>query len=209
MATVPTVPTFPAGTVVTSAALNSVIEAGEWLLGVDSGDRPSWVLQNTGGGSIAASASNVAIVWDTRVSDNDGVFPTVGQGAVTIQTPGLYTVDWSVPLAGNTTSTEIMAWLTVATTANNPYNPSTGYQIQATGQTGNGNCILTGGGMVGIWLYTGDTLSVRVTADSTALTYQTGGRRLPSFSGMWVSALWLLYRLHLRSLTARIRHSPS
>lgn len=183
---IPVVPTFKAGQVATSSGLNGLVQAASFLVGSGTGATPQWILQNTAGGTVAANAT-ASVPWNAEVKDNDGVWSSGANTVVTIQTPGIYTVDWFVACTGAAAS-QLTAWVQVQTTASNPSNPSSSITVQYCSIAANttGSRIVSGGGLAPVWLNTGDTLAVRVQSDpSVATTYQTGSQQ-SSFSGMWV-----------------------
>jgi hypothetical protein len=183
--TVPNPVTVNAGQPVTAAMLNGILTAGTFLM-----NRPMWSAKCTTAPALGANAG-LTVPWDTIDIDTDGVV-NPGSGEITIQTPGYYNLTWSAGTAGSTSAaTQAEAFLRCATTANNPVNPSLNFVVfqfashAVAAQAGNN--IMNGGGVCPYYLFTGDTLDLRLWGDASTATVLSGSAQPSVFQGMWVS----------------------
>lgn len=185
MATVPTVPTEPAGVIAAAADLNAWAGACTFKLGSAAGNKPMFFLMASTTQSFGTS-SGTKVIWSNTAAifkDNDGGWASGTPDRYTIQTPGYWTFDWTVN-AGIWAS-YLQAWCTVQTTAANPYNPSVNINFQYTNmaQTGS-NAFATSGGLCPIYLYPGDYVAVN--AQPGAAT-TSSSNPYSHFTGEWVS----------------------
>ena len=114
MGTVPVVPVFPAGQLVTSAAMNLLGTAITWVL---SG-HPVTQLTASSTQSIPNNA-NTAFTWNSKIIDRDGGWAGGSPSKYTAQTPGIYKVAAFIPFAGNATGSRRL-FFQVTTGSNNP-----------------------------------------------------------------------------------------
>lgn len=120
MATVPVVPTFTAGTVVSAAALNQLGAAVQFLL-----TPPKAILQQTnvapvsGGQSIAATTAT-AIIWTVAVNDSDSGWSSSNRTRYTAQTPGYFLFEAVWQSTAETSSGYRGGYFQVTTGANHP-----------------------------------------------------------------------------------------
>jgi hypothetical protein len=123
MATVPSVPTFTAGTAPSAATLNNLGYAVSFAL-----QPPRAVLQQTnvspvsGGQSISATTAT-AIIWTVAVEDSDTGWSTSNRTRYTAQTPGYFRCDGVWQATAETSSGYRGAYFRITTGANNPGGP--------------------------------------------------------------------------------------
>lgn len=178
----PTVPVIPAGTVAKSSDLNTLGYACEFLLNSLPGNAPSFFLMANAVQAISATPftqitfSNAAAVF----KDNAGGYVP---GGYTIQAAGYYHIEWSVSAASGAGNLECFA--EVATSASNPYNPSSVIAFQHTNRAATtAVTVASNGGLVPVYLVPGDLIclfAVVGTAVNTSATFY------PQLSGHWVS----------------------
>lgn len=120
MATVPTVPTFTAGSVVTDVTLNDLGYAVSFLLGP-----PKAILQQTtaspyaSGQSISATTAT-AIGWNNVIEDSDSGWSSANRTRYTAQTPGYFMCEAVWQSTNETTSGYRGAYFRVTSGSNNP-----------------------------------------------------------------------------------------
>lgn len=120
MATVPTVPAFTAGAVVTAATLNQLGQAVSFLL-----QPPQVVLEQvnsspfSGGQSIAATTAT-AIGWNSAIANPDSAWSSGNNTRVTAQTPGYYLFSAVWQAAAETSAGYRGGYFRVTTGSNNP-----------------------------------------------------------------------------------------
>jgi len=120
MATVPSVPTFTAGTSPTYTTLNNLGYAVQFAL-----QPPRAVLQQTNaspyasGQSISATTAT-AIGWNNAVEDSDSGWSSGNRTRYTCQTPGYFRFDGVVQSTAETSSGYRGAWFQITTGSNNP-----------------------------------------------------------------------------------------
>jgi hypothetical protein len=120
MATVPSVPTFTAGSSPTYTTLNNLGYAVQFAL-----QPPRAILQQTNvapvsGGQAIAATTDTAIIWTVAVLDSDTGWSTSNRTRYTAQTPGYFRFDAVWQAAAETTSGYRGARFRVTTGANNP-----------------------------------------------------------------------------------------
>ena len=120
MATVPTVPTFTAGSVVTAATLNQLGYAVQFLL-----QPPKAVLQQVNaspfsGGQAIAATTATAIGWNNAISNPDSAWSSGNNTRFTAQTPGYYLFEGAWQATAETSSGYRGAYFRVTTGSNNP-----------------------------------------------------------------------------------------
>lgn len=180
MATIPTVPVEPAGVISTSADNNAWANAAKFLLGSAAGTNPVFFLMSGSAQTWTTSQSAVNFSNGAAVfKDNDGGFNSGTPGRYTIQTAGFWTVDWTVN--GGTTASNLQAFCQVVTTASNPFNPSATIKFQFCNEAQTtGTAFVNAGGLVPIYLFPADQLSIQVitgassTSGTTPLSHMTG-----------------------------------
>lgn len=186
MSTLPTIPVEPAGVIATSADLNAWANACTFLLGSGSGSNPMFLLMASATQSWSTTAafcnfSNTAALF----KDNDGGWSSGNPGRYTVQTPGYWVVDYTIN--GGTSANNLKTWLQVTTTASNPFNPSATIDCMYgnTPATSATVCTISAGGLIPIYLYTGDLIQVSVT---TGAASTSGTSPFSHMSGELVSA---------------------
>lgn len=120
MATVPTVPTFTAGSSPSYTTLNNLGYAVQFAL-----QPPRAVLQQTNvapvsGGQAVAATTDTAIIWTVAVADSDGGWSTSNRTRYTAQTPGYFRLDAVWQSTAETTSGYRGARFRITTGVNNP-----------------------------------------------------------------------------------------
>lgn len=120
MATVPSVPTFTAGSVVTAAALNQLGYAVSFLLAP-----PKAVLQQVNaapfsGGQAIPATTATAIGWNNAISNSDSAWSSANNTRFTAQTPGYYQFEAVWQSTAETSSGYRGGYFRVTTGANNP-----------------------------------------------------------------------------------------
>lgn len=120
MATVPTVPTFTAGSVVGDTDLNNLGYAVSFLLAP-----PKVALQQvnaspfSGGQSIPATTAT-AIGWNSAITNPDGAWSSGSNTRVTAQTPGYYLCEAVWQSTAETSAGYRGGYFRVTTGVNNP-----------------------------------------------------------------------------------------
>jgi hypothetical protein len=120
MATVPTVPTFTAGSVATAAALDQLGGAVSFLLAP-----PKAILQQTNaspfasGQSISATTAT-AIGWNNAIEDSDSGWSAANRTRYTAQTPGYFLCEGTWQSTAETSAGYRGAYFRVTTGVNNP-----------------------------------------------------------------------------------------
>jgi len=120
MATVPSVPTFTAGSSPSYTVLNALGYAVQFAL-----QPPRAVLQQTNvapvsGGQSIAITTDTAIIWTVAVLDSDSGWSTSNRTRYTAQTPGYFLLDAVWQATAETTSGYRGARFRVTTGVNNP-----------------------------------------------------------------------------------------
>lgn len=120
MATVPTVPTFTAGSVVTDTDLNDLGYAVSFLLAP-----PKAVLQQTNvapvsGGQAIAATTATAVIWTSAINNGDSAWSAGNPTRFTAQTPGYYLFEAVWQSTAETSSGYRGGYFQVTTGANNP-----------------------------------------------------------------------------------------
>ena len=123
MATVPSVPTFTAGSSPTYTTLNALGYAVQFAL-----QPPRVTLQQTNvapvsGGQSISITTDTAIIWTVAVTDSDSGWTSGAATRYTAQTPGYYRLDAVWQAAAETTGSYRGARFRVTTGANNPGGP--------------------------------------------------------------------------------------
>ena len=120
MATVPSVPTFTAGSSPTYTTLNNLGYAVQFAL-----QPPRAVLQQTNvapvsGGQAITATTDTAVIFTVAVLDSDSGWSTSSRTRYTAQTPGYFRFDGVWQATAETTSGYRGARFRVTTGANNP-----------------------------------------------------------------------------------------
>jgi len=120
MATVPTVPTFTAGSVATAAALNQLGYAVSFILGP-----PKAILQQTNAspfatGQAISATTATAIGWNNAIEDSDGGWSSANRSRYTAQTPGYFMCEAVWQSTAETSAGYRGAYFRVTTGSNNP-----------------------------------------------------------------------------------------
>jgi hypothetical protein len=120
MATVPTVPTFTAGSVVTATTLNQLGTAVSFLLAP-----PKAVLQQVnsspfGGGQSIAATTATAIGWNNAINNSDSAWSSGNNTRFTCQTPGYYLFEAVWQSTAETSAGYRGCYFRVTTGSNNP-----------------------------------------------------------------------------------------
>ena len=120
MATVPTVPTFTAGSTPGYAVLNQLGAAVQFLL-----TPPKAVLQQVNatpfsGGQAIAATTAVAVGWNSAISNSDGAWASGNNTRFTAQTPGYYLFEGVWQSTAETSAGYRGAYFRVTTGAGNP-----------------------------------------------------------------------------------------
>jgi hypothetical protein len=120
MATVPTVPTFTAGTSPTYTTLNQLGSAVSFLL-----QPPRSVIQQTNvapvsGGQAISATTDTAIIWTVTAVNSDSGWSSGANTRYTAQTPGYYRLDAVWQATAETTSGYRGARFRITTGVNNP-----------------------------------------------------------------------------------------
>jgi hypothetical protein len=184
MTTVPSIPDFEAGNIVSGNDLNSVASAVSFFMG----GKPRFSLAFGGVPSFAISVGSLGPVpWFNTTPyffDNDSGWSSSAADRYTVQTPGYWLTDWVISVG--TGATWLAACLQVTTSASNPFNPSTTLQYQFGSRAQSGSTVaVSGGGLIPIYLVAGDYLQVDAQA-GTAANASFSPRS--QFTGEWVSA---------------------
>jgi hypothetical protein len=185
MATVPTVPVEPAGSIAASADLNAWAAACTFKLGAGTGTNPMFFLmasatQGFTGVASAQAWSNTAAVF----KDNDSGWASGNPTRYTIKTAGYWTFDWTIN--GGNSASNLLGFCQVVTTSSNVYNPSATVQFQYTNTNQVGNAAFANaGGLCPIYLFPNDYIQVMV---QTGTSSTSGTSPFSHFTGEWVSA---------------------
>lgn len=120
MATVPSVPTFTAGSSPTYTVLNQLGYAVSFLL-----QPPKAVLQQTNvapvsGGQAIAAVTDTAVIWTVAINNGDSAWSAGNPSRFTCQTPGYYLFDGTWQSTAETTAGYRGARFRITTGANNP-----------------------------------------------------------------------------------------
>jgi hypothetical protein len=91
MATVPTIPEIPAGSVATATQMNDLAYAMTFFLQ----DKPLAQAKASSGQSVTGSTQNI-VALGTKVFDNDGMWSSSFNG-LTVQTQGWYRFSYGIP----------------------------------------------------------------------------------------------------------------
>lgn len=180
----PVIPTEPAGVIATSKDLNEWATASQFFLGSFRGTQPVFFLMAAATQSLTTSFTAVTYSSSAPVfKDNNGAWTSGTPSRMTVMTPGFYSIAWSVSAASG--AGHLQCYAQVTTTAANPFNPSATMKFQAANRAATTNITVTSsGGLVPIYLATGDYIEVYAlvgSAVSTSLTFA------PQISGEWVS----------------------
>lgn len=173
--TIPTIPTLPAGAVVTAADLNNCRACVSFLLA-----KPMCRVQDTTGGQSIGIVTYTNVSFNVESFDTDGMF-SAPDNKITVQTPGWYKIRYGVVATIGTTvlNTEVRH----TTGANNPQGAGV---VSAAFWGGYGIIQTTGAaGSSGLWpfyLYAGDFVQVSVIGSGTGST--TGTTNTGSFFSM-------------------------
>lgn len=156
--TIPTIPSLPAGHLVTVAEMNQLAAACTFLL-----TKPMARIRDAAGGQ-AIGTTAVVVTIGTTDFDLDGM-TGVHANSLTVATPGWYKLRYTV----NVTSAAPQSTQVVARSVTGPNNPL-GSGINSAGYWGN-NIISTAqagsGGATGLWpfyLYAGDYIQILAAA---------------------------------------------
>jgi len=193
MATVPVVPTFTAGTVVTAAALNQLGAAVQFLL-----TPPKAVLQQTNvapvsGGQAIAATTATAIIWTVAVNNGDSAWSAGSPTRYTSQTPGYYLFEGVWQSTAELTSGYRGAFFRITTGANNPggagLTTSFGASREANVTSATGiNYTAVGAALISPYLYVLDYVELIAYSGAAETTgFTDGGSYL---SATLVSLLW-------------------
>jgi hypothetical protein len=166
MATIPVIPSFPAGTVVTSAALTQAAAAARWLCYT----RPLTQAQQQVTQSIPNSAAT-PVTWDTKITDRDSGLTSAT--TYTAQTPGYYLLAASVCYAANSTGGR-QCYFTVTTGPGNPAGPgiTTSFALAAIPGAATVPAAAVSKSLVPQRVYAGDSFQV--------IAFQSSGGALPT-----------------------------
>ena len=120
MATVPSVPTFTAGSSPSYTVLNNLGYAVQFLL-----TPPKAVLQQTNvapvsGGQSIPVTTDTAIIWTVAVNNGDSAWAAGNPSRFTAQTPGYYLFDGTWQSTAETSAGYRGARFRITTGANNP-----------------------------------------------------------------------------------------
>jgi hypothetical protein len=114
MGTVPAIPTFQAGQVVSSANMNLLGTAITWRL---SG-RPLAQCQQLSAQSIA-NTTVTALTWDTNLENRDSMWSSGSNSRLTVATPGIFLAAANVTYAAASGGAR-QIWFRVTTGSSNP-----------------------------------------------------------------------------------------
>jgi hypothetical protein len=178
--TIPTIPSLPAGYIVTPADLNNLAYCCTFLY-----TKPIARIRDAAGGQ-SISTSAISVNFATKDIDTDGMWSSSAPTKLTIQTPGWYKLRYAVAVTTGTTN-RVNAQVKSTTGANNPQGSGVvsaaywgAYTYAASGNT-------EYAGASGVWpfyLYAGDSLSVLALTDNgvnTAVTAPSSGNNGGSY----------------------------
>lgn len=113
--TIPTIPSsLPAGYVVTANDMNNLGAACTFLM-----TRPIARVHDAAG-TQTIGTSVVAVQFNTKDFDTDGMWSSGANTRLTVQTPGFYKVEYWIDLMGSSSSTNADTYVQVTSGSNNP-----------------------------------------------------------------------------------------
>jgi hypothetical protein len=168
--TLPTLPNMPAGYVATAADMNNLAYACTFLL-----TKPVASVQDTNNTQVFTSSPPVALPFNTKNYDTDGMWSSGANNKLTIQTPGWYKFRYTVfaTTAGGVTDA-FGTYLESTTGANNPAGAGVVSSDHWHGYTDVFSSSGGAAGASGIWpfyLYAGDFLQLFALGLAAALNY--------------------------------------
>lgn len=169
--TIPTIPTLPAGYIVTATDMNNLASAATFLL-----TKPIARVHD-GAGSTAIGTSNTYIPFNTKDFDTDGMWSSGSPTLLTIQTPGFYKVEYMIDVLGTVAPGSMQTAVTITTGSNNPAGSgltSTCWEGYACGtDTTSFRLAPHAAGVIPWYLYALDTVSVWAVESATGMTTST------------------------------------
>lgn len=157
MMTVPEVSDMPAGYVVQVGDMNNLAAACSFLLGKPMAK----VVATTARGGLLTSSAGSRTQFDMKAFDTDGMWSAGTSGRLTVQTPGMYVIRYTVVANNNA---YFNSWVTSTTGSNNPLGSGVVSPARLPGYgSGNSGLPSTGFGCKGLWpyfLYAGDYIQM-------------------------------------------------
>jgi hypothetical protein len=170
--TIPTIPTMPAGYVVTASDMNNLAYGATFLL-----TKPIARVHD-GAGTLALTATSQLIPFNTMDIDTDGMWSSGANTKLTIQTPGFYKVSYMVDALGSSGSSPLNSYVQVTTGPNNPLGTGVGQPIQWGGYGSAGVALsfrvcAHASGVIPFYMYAGDTVAIEAHSSTTGMTLST------------------------------------
>lgn len=160
----PNPPKQLAGQIAMSSDMNALAQTALFMR------RPPMVIaqSNTSGTGQSMTVATSAITYSTVQRDTDGFFAPSLPTRLTVQTPGFYSVRYSIPFAAAGVNCQI--WARLQTGANNPAGAGVQtpywYAFAASGN-GNDGCVC-GGGLIPVYMYQADFIQVMASMNTAA-----------------------------------------
>jgi hypothetical protein len=170
--TIPTIPTLPAGYIVTATDMNNLSAGATFLL-----NKPLTRVHDAAG-TQAVTATAAAIAFNTVDMDTDTMWSSGSNTKLTVQTPGFYKISYLADALGASSSAPMNTYVQVITGANNPLGSGVSMPF-CWGGYGSAGVALSNrvcahaSGIIPWYMYIGDTTSIMVKASATGMTLNT------------------------------------